>query len=190
MIHSPARLFVWQSEVAASDFPPVCAMTGQAAETWRKFTFRKTPPWAFWVGGIILAAALAERTSGFLPLTRASAKKLTTVTWTFGSMIPLAVFFWLIGIVLAFVPTGGSFVGLFLLLGLGALFAGVIGLFIGRTAIMPMGKILDPQPGYYQSVIELRNVHPAFVAAVQQHQHARYAQAYARQAVPLPPESK
>jgi hypothetical protein len=150
-------------------------MTGRPAETWRKFTFSKTPPWAFWVGGIILATALAERTTGYLPLTRASAMKLRTVTWTFGGLIPLAFFFWVVGIVLASVANAGAFVELFLLLGIGALFAGAIGLFIGRPAVMPSGKVLDPQPGHFESLIELRNVHPAFVAAVQQHQHARWA---------------
>ena len=147
-------------------------MTGAPAETWRRFTFSKTPPWAFWAGGIILATVLAERTTGYLPLTRASAMKLRTVTWTFGGLIPLAVFFWVVGIVLTAVANAGGFIGFFLLLGIGALFAGVVGLFIGRPAIMPSGKVLDPLPGHYESLIELRNVHPAFVDAVQQRQQA------------------
>ncbi len=148
-------------------------MTGRPAETWRKFTFSKTPPWAFWAGGIILATVLSKRTTGYLPLTRASAMKLRMVTWMFGGLIALALFFWVVGIVLVYVGSAGVIIELVFLLELGALFAGAIGLLIGRPAITPSGKILDLQPGYYESLIELRNVHPAFVAAVQQHQLAR-----------------
>ncbi len=176
MISAPNRVLIWQSQLAANEFPPVCAMTGQPAETWRKFTFRKTPPWAFWVGGVFLARALSERSSGYLPLTRSSVKKLRTVTWTFGGLIPLAFFLWAIGIVLSSVSSSqinSAIFWLLFLLGFGALFAGVIGLLIGRSAVNPVGKVLDRQPGYYESLIELRNVHPAFVAAVIKAQQAR-----------------
>ena len=60
MIYPSNRVQIWASQLAANDFPPVCAMTGAPAEAWRKFTFSKTPPWAFWAGGIILARALSE----------------------------------------------------------------------------------------------------------------------------------
>ncbi len=163
----PNRLLIWQSQFAANDFPPVCAMTGAPAETWRKFTVSKTPPWAFWVGGIILASALSERTTGHLPLTRASMKKLRTVTWTFGALIPLALFFWVLGIVLASVSTSAINSAIFELLFL------LGGLFLGRPAVGPQAKILERQPGHYESLIELRNLHPSFVAAVQQMQQAR-----------------
>ena len=170
------RVLIWQSQLAANDFPPVCAMTGSAAETWRKFTVSKTPPWAFWVGGIFLARALSERTTGYLPLTRASMKKLRTVTWTFGALIPLAVFFWVLGIVLASVSNSAISTEIFellFLLGLGALFGGIVGLFLGKPAVGPQAKILERQPGHYESLIELRNLHPNFVAAMQQRQQAR-----------------
>ncbi len=151
-------------------------MTGSQAETWRKFTFSKAPPWAFWVGGVILRAAMAEYTTGYLPLTKGSVKTLRTVTWTFAALIPLAFLFWVVGILVASVSNSsanGAMLEFLLLLGLGAFFAGVVGLLVGRSAIVPAAKIFNPRPGYPESLIELRNVHPAFVSAVQQLQRAR-----------------
>jgi hypothetical protein len=59
------------------------------------------------------------------------------------------------------------------------LFAGATGMFLGRGALGPRGALLEEQPGYYhQRLIELSNVHAAFVAAVQQHQQMRAQQAY------------
>ena len=147
-------------------------MTGAPAETWRKFTFSKSPPWAFWVGGVLLRAALAEHTSGYLPLTRASVNRIRTVTWIFGGLIPLAFAFFVVGVLV-----DGSLTLFFLLVGIGSLFAGLIGVLIGRSAVSPSAIIYDRQPGYYESLLELRNVHPSFVAAVQQHQQMRAQQA-------------
>ena len=43
----PDRVQIWASQLAANDFPPVCAMTGRPAETWRKFRFATPPDWAY-----------------------------------------------------------------------------------------------------------------------------------------------
>jgi hypothetical protein len=172
-----ASVLVWQTQLMANDFPPVCAVTGSPAETWQKFTFTKTPPWAFWLGGVILSAALAERVTGYLPLTHASAQRIRTLRWIFLGLILLGFVLWVVGFVVAANSTGPLWTGLFFL-GLGAMFAGVIGALLGRGAMGPRGKLLDQQPGYYQRLIELSNVHVAFVAAVQQHQQMRAQQAY------------
>ena len=150
-------------------------MTGQPAEMWRKFTFTKTPPWAFLVGGVLLSAALAERATGYLPLTHASAQKVNMVRWIFAGLLALGFVLWVVSFVVAANSTGPAW-GLLFLAGLGAMLAGVIGMLVGRGAMGPRGRLLDPQPGYHQRLIELSNVHPAFVAAVQQHQQARAAQ--------------
>ena len=47
MINRPDRIQIWASQLAANDFPPVCAMTGRPAETWRKFRFATPPDWAY-----------------------------------------------------------------------------------------------------------------------------------------------
>ena len=179
-----ASVQVWQAQLAANDFPPVCAMTGQPAEMWRKFTFTKTPPWAFFVGGVLLSAALAERVTGYLPLTHASAKKVNTLRWIFAGLIGLGFLLWVLSFVVAANTTGPGF-GLLFLAGLGAMFGGLIGLWFGRAMLGPTAKLFDVQPGQYQRLIQINNVHPAFVAAVQQHQQARAAQFAAQGRSPI-----
>ncbi len=177
MIGAPNKVLIWQPQLMANDFPPVCAMTGAPAETWQKFTFTKTPPWAFWVGGAILSAVLAERVSGYLPLTKASSKQVRTLRWIFLGLILFGFALFITSFAVA-AGTTGPLWWLPFLVGLGALFAGAVGMLIGRRAMGPTGKLLDQQPGQYHRLIELGNVHPAFVAAVQQHQQMRTQQAY------------
>jgi hypothetical protein len=183
LISPPNRVLIWEAQLTANDFPPVCAMTGAPAEMWRKFTFSKAPPWAFWVGGVILSAALAERFSGYLPLTRASARRIVLVRVAFVGLILLGFASWAIGVPVAANSSGGFYALLFLL-GLGAIFAGVIGILLGQSAMGPAGKLLDRQAGQYQRLIELRNVHPVFVAAVQHLQQMRAQHVYP---APVPP---
>jgi hypothetical protein len=155
-------------------------MTGAPAETWRKFSFSSAPPYAFWFGGLLVAALMSRRASGYLPLTRASAKKLRLYTWSLVAVMPVGAVVAFVGLVLAGSANGGGVVGtagvLGFGLGLAAILVGLIGLLVVRRALGPTGKIFEPQPGHYQSLIELRNVHPAFVASVQQLQQMRAQQ--------------
>jgi hypothetical protein len=177
LVRPPNRILVWQSQLSANDFPPICAMTGAPAETWRRLTITKYPPWAFWVGGILLANALSERITGHLPLTRASVTRIRIAKWLFGGLIPLAFVLWLIGIVvLSTNSTSEVNTAIFyfcFLLGFGALFGGMIGFILGRAAVGPTGRIMRSQPGQPEYLIEIRNVHPSFVSAVQQLQQSR-----------------
>jgi hypothetical protein len=181
LISAPNRVLIWQSQLAANDFPPVCAMTGAPAETWRKFSFSTAPPWAFWVGGVIVAALMSRRASGYLPLTRASVKRLRLFTWSFFGLLPLAVIFWIASAITSSVngPVWSAITSLLFVLGIGSIIVCLIGIVIARRLFGPTGKIFEPQPGQYESLIELRNVHPNFVAAVQQLQYARAQSAYA-----------
>ena len=88
----PDRVVVWASQLAANDFPPVCAMTGAPAETWRKFRFSTAPAWAAvfllllctGVGLLIVFLAIylvSRRASGYLPLTRASSRRVGLASW-------------------------------------------------------------------------------------------------------------
>ncbi len=182
-----ANVQVWQSQLVANDFPPVCAMTGAPAEMWRKFTFTNTPAWAF-LFGAIGAAAFSSRVSGYLPLTRQASKRITTIRWVFAGVAAAAVLFWIAGGVV--LPSGddqtrSTIAGVLFLLGFVAFIAGILGILLARSYYGPSARIIDrgrqPQP-----LIELRRVHPAFVAAVQQLQQARAAQFAAAQP-PAPP---
>jgi hypothetical protein len=144
-------------------------MTGAPAETWRRFSFSNAPQYSWWVGGLLSSATTARRASGYLPLTRGSAQSLRTTTWGIAGLVPLGFVFWIFAAIVPPAPFGF----LFLLLGVAAFIVGVVGLLIVRRTYGPLGKLLEPQPGHAESLIELRNVHPAFVAAVQQVQRDR-----------------
>jgi hypothetical protein len=105
--------------------------------------------------------------------------------WSLVALIPIGAVVALAGLTLAGASNGesvGTTIGVLgFVLGLATLIVGLIGLAIVRRTLGPTGKIFEPQPGQYQSLIELRNVHPAFVAAVQQLQQMRAQQAYPSQ---------
>jgi hypothetical protein len=60
--------------------------------------------------------------------------------------------------------------------GLLLLIAGLVGRLLVMRLICPRAKVMEPQPGQLDKLIELQNVNPAFVAAVYQMQTARTAQ--------------
>ena len=167
-----AKVQVWQSQLAANDFPPVCAMTGRQAETWRRFSFSTAPGWSFWVGGMLAAVLTARRASGYLPLTKASARNLRLLTWGLMGLLPLAVVLW----ITAALVQSGTIAFALVVFGMAALLVASLGLGIVRRLYAPTGKVLEPQPGFYQSLVELNNVHPAFVTAVQELQRMRARQ--------------
>jgi hypothetical protein len=196
----PDRVQVWASQLAANDFPPVCAMTGRPVETWRKFTFSTPPSWTYallpliclGVFGVAIAAAViysvSERATGHLPLTRSSSRTVGLAIWVPVALLIASPVAW----VLAFVFDSGSqspVFPTFFLLGAALLLAGLLGRLVGTPLIIPRARVNPMQYGQYDRLVEIRNVNPAFVTAVRQHQHARYAQAYPPQAPHLP-ESK
>lgn len=162
-------------------------MTGEPAETWRKFRFSDTPAWAlvflllicigigFFVS-LPLAHLVSRHASGKLPLTRASKRLLELPIWAGLASIV----FWAIDWVVAGIafsiqhdPTNptAAVAGLVLFyLGLPALVLGVvlleIGFQLGTLPYGPRAKLRKQQPGETERTIELRRVHPAFVAAV------------------------
>ena len=181
MIQQQSSVQVWRSQLEANDFPPVCAMTGAPAETWRKFRFITAPAWAYaflvlLLTGIglllifILMRAVSRTATGHLPLTRASSDRLRNANIA-GLGIALV---WLVLLVVGF-AAGDNGAGFFLL-GILVLFGLVIYWLLVRPRFGPKGTVLPIARGQQQSVVRLERVHPAFVAAVQQHQQARAAQ--------------
>ena len=175
-------------------------MTGRPAETWRKFTFSTPPTWTYallvliclGVVGLLIAAvivyAVSERATGHLPLTRSSNRIASLAFYTPIALVIASPVAWVIAIVFGGDSQSAVFPSFFFL-GIALLVVGLIGRLLGTPLINPRGKVFPVQPGQYDRLIEISNVSPAFVVAVQQHQHARFAQAYS-QPVPMPPESK
>ena len=193
MISPPDRVTVWQSQLAANDFPPVCAMCGAPAEAWRKFSFSTAPPWALLVGGVILATAMARRASGYLPMTRACVQKLRLIRWTFAGLLLLPFALWfaaaVVGSSLGSDPTWSGVATVLVLLGILLLLIGLLGVVLVRSMLGPTGKVMEQQYGQYEPVVELQRVHPTFVTAVLQMQQARAAQYASRGSSPFQPGS-
>lgn len=174
-------------------------MTGRPAETWRKFTFSTPPAWTyallvlicFGALGIAIAAAIiysvSERATGHLPLTKDSRRLVGLALWIPVGLIIASPIFWIAAFPLS--SAGSDLAGVFVWLGILALVFGLIGRLAITRFVGPGGKVFALQPGQYDRLVEISNVHPAFVTAVRQHQHARFAQGYGQQAAQLP-ESK
>jgi hypothetical protein len=185
------RVQVWASQLWANDFPPVCAMTGRPAETWKKFSFATPPDWAYallfliclggigFVGFVVTIALVSQRASGYLPLTRSSARTATLAFWIPVGILIACPACWLIALIVGAAgnndPTANGVAAAFVILGLVCLLAGLVGRLVITRLITPQAKVRTPAPGQTDRIVELRNVHPAFVTAVQQHQQARAA---------------
>src|SRR5712692_6770096 len=173
----PDRVQVWASQLAAGDFPPVCAMTGLPAETWRRFRFSTAPVWAIafvfllcvGIGFFVmlpLAYLVGRRASGRLPLTRRSKRLLELPMW--GAIVVLA-FTALVGIGAAVAFTRPydpanpwpQLAGIVLLsTGFVSLLAGGVllqmGLQLGGPLYGPRGKVMKQEPGQPDRLIELQ----------------------------------
>ena len=182
----PDRVSIWASQLAANNFPPVCAMTGKPAETWRKFNFTTPPTWVYallvliCLGGIgivafaIVNAMVSQRASGYLPLTRSSKRTVDLVIWVPVGLVIAWIVLWIAGLAaLSATPVDSQSAVPGILFGLGGLafIAGVVGRLVITKLVAPTAKVMEPQPGYTDKIVELRNVNPIFAAAVSQ-QHA------------------
>ena len=208
MIARPDRVLIWASQLAANSFPPICAMTGLPAETWRRFRFATPPAWAYvllvlaCIGGIgiipyaIVTVAIAHRASGYLPLTRASRRLVNLAFWVPLALLGLWLVFWFAAAVIGLLSgdkTLQTIAWLLFWLGVLALVAGLAGRLVVTRLVGPRAKVAEQLPGQRDKLVELRNVHPAFVAAIQQMQAtwaAQYAAQYAAQfaRAPGPPQ--
>jgi hypothetical protein len=162
-------------------------MTGRPAETWKKFKFATPPDWTYallilvCLGGLgfiaftIVVAVVSQRASGFLPLTRSSSRTVTLAFW-----IPVVLLItwpvsWAIAVIFRLSssdPTASAIAGVSFWLGVLFLVAGLIGRLVVTPLISPRAKVRELAPGQNDRIVELRNVHPLFVAAVVQRQQA------------------
>lgn len=188
----PDRIQIWASQLAANDFPGVCAMTGKPAETWRKFRFATPPQWAYallvlvCLGGIgiivyaIVLSTVAQRASGFLPLTHAARRRVELAIWVPVGLLIGWVVAWVVAVAVSPSPSdqssGSGLAAAFFFLGLLFLIAGLVGRLVIMRFLVPQARVSEPQPGYVDKIVELRNLHPNFVQAVQQLHASRLAQ--------------
>ena len=187
MSTAPDRVQVWSSQLWRNDFPPICAMTGRPAETWRRFKFATPPSWSYALlilvcfGGMgiiafaVVMALTAQRASGYLPLTRDSSRLVTLATFVPIGVMILAVVVWIAAIPVAASDTIGDAAGWLFLIGLLLLLSGLAGRLIVMPLLSPRAKVMEVAPGQNDRIVELRNMHPAFVAAVEQRQRERSA---------------
>lgn len=174
-------------------------MTGRPAETWKKFNFATPPQWAYallilaCLGGIgiiayaVVMAAIAQRASGFLPLTRGSRSAVDLAFWVPIGLMGLSLVMWIAAAIIglgSLDPTRDTIGAVLFWLGLLVLIAGIVGRLVITPLVGPRAKVREQIPGQYDKLVELRNVNPAFVAAVRQ-MHAGWAS----QEAPLPPMS-
>jgi len=185
------RIQIWGSQLAANDFPPVCAMSGRPAEIWKRFKFATPPQWAYallvliCLGGIgliiyaVVVSAVSQRASGFLPLTRSSRRTADLATWVPVSLLIAWAALWGVAAVIALSTTDdslGTLAGVCFWIGLLLMIAGLVGRLVITRLVIPQAKVMEPQPGYLDKLVELRNVHPNFVQALHQQQVTRLAQ--------------
>lgn len=202
MIAQPNQVRVWAAQLEHNDFPPVCAMTGRPAETWRKFNFSTPPAWTYallllvCLGGIgiivfaVVVYAVSEKASGHLPLTRQSNLTVALTQWIPAALLIAWPVTWVLGFVFASSPDSNGEFAVFFFLGLFLMVAGLVGRLVVKPMISPRGKVQALQPGYYDRLVEISNVSPAFTAAVHRQQQQRAPQPQAPNAFPNPEESK
>ncbi|HEV2415450.1 MAG TPA: hypothetical protein VGX27_11620 [Candidatus Dormibacteraeota bacterium] len=191
MVNPSVRLRVWASQLANDDFPPVCVYSGEPADAWwriRLFTpYRWAVPLVFlslllvigFVIGGALGYLLARRVSGHLPMRAQYARRLWMLPRVSAAILAAGVV--MLVAALHAPPLNNVVLGLagilaftvspiFILIGL----LGVqIGLQVAWNPLAPRGKVFARKPGDPDRIVEISNVHPAFVAAAQAMYSAR-----------------
>jgi hypothetical protein len=191
---------IWSSQLAAKDLPPICAMTGRPADTWRKFRFMTPSVWTILLLLPLVVLDLggprpkARQVSGHLPLAK-SAVQRAVLEESVVAFLPLGIIVGVTGIVIGRTnpdaPDLSAIARTLITLGLVLLVMFVVGAVL-RELVGLGAKVLAPPAGSEDQIVELRRVHPTFVAAVNQMHHARTSQSAATQhstGPPTPPVS-
>lgn len=169
----------------------MCALTGRPAETWRKFRFATPPQWAYallvliCLGGIgliiyaVVLSTIAQRATGHLPLTRGARRQVDLAIWVPAGLLIAWVVLWIVAVAVGAASSDQSGSGLATALfffGLLLLIGGLVGRLVIMRFLVIQAKVFEPQPGQFDKIVELRNVHPNFVREVQLAQSRRLAQ--------------
>ena len=164
--------------------------SGEPADSWWWFRPFTTYRWArpfllllilFIVGFVLtgpLAYVLATRAGGHLPMKAVYARRLWLVPRVSAAILGIGVLMFVVGLQ---APIGNVVLGLagvFLVFTSPiVILAGLIGVQIGLQVawnpLAPRGRIFKRKPGDPDAIVEISNVHPAFVVAAQQMYAAR-----------------
>jgi uncharacterized Tic20 family protein len=189
MVNRPDRVQIWASQLAANDFPPVCAMSGQPAETWRKFKFSTPPTWTYalliliCLGGIgiilyaVVVTLVSQKASGYLPLTKAARNRLNIFIGVVVALLPVSFIMFFVGLAVGSSSdsTSSAISVALVIVGVVLFVAFLVGA-LTRSLFGPGARVIEPALGQTDRLVELRRVHPAFVSAVQQQHAARMTQ--------------
>lgn len=108
------------------------------------------------------------------------------MTWLSFGLLPLMIVLWIAGAVVSanlHDNTWSTIAGILFFLGLFSFLGFIVCSLVLRPLVSPGANVMAHRPGEFDRLVELRRVHPAFVAAVTQVHQSRAAQ------VPLPPGS-
>src|SRR5258706_978575 len=136
-------------------------MTGAPSEVWRRFRFATAPAGSTWKLIGVFSISKERVISGYLPLTRKSARLLALVTWVPAIAIVAGAILAAVGAITTISSINSTVGGVLLLLGLMlAVGAGIL-MLLTRPFIGPQGRVIDSG-----SIVELSRVSPTFVSAV------------------------
>jgi hypothetical protein len=129
---------------------------------------------------VLITAAVSRRAGGWLPLTRSSRRKLRTVFWTFTGLLVggIAAGLWGLGAIVLAPEMQGPQTALglrLMVVGLTSFIMGALGQVAVRPRVGPQGIVTAQWVRGLGNVVDLRNVHPVFVIAVDRLQHQRAA---------------
>ena len=169
------------AQLAANDFPPVCAMSGQIAQLWFKFTFTTVPLWAY-AFGLIAVATFGRKATGYLPLTRSSRRTVLLPSWIAAGLVTIGVAMLVLSAGFETAQTHNGVSGTrWLLISGGVLMVltSLAAFVLIRRYAGPFGRVLKAR-GSEVELVELMGVHPKFVDAVEEVWRARRALESAR----------
>jgi hypothetical protein len=184
----PGTVAIWATDLETWTLPRVSVISGRPAEDWVTITYRTAPMEARVVSSAV-AAMVATSVRCHLPVTRSEKTSIQLVRW-FPRVLVLLVLVSIFGgcAECSLTPPDWSGVGAFLfLLGCLALVpALLLWKFVPDLAV-PRATVYETPP-YGAKLVELRNVSPAFIQAVEQLHLARH-EAYKQSPSPTQPPS-
>lgn len=171
------RIRVSPRQFEAGDFPPVCAFTGHPAETTGRVLCVEPGDWiviVIWLAiGIFVPRWKPRVAVGRLPFTLQARKAFSladTAIWTGALLTILAEIAGIWVFLSTKDPDIVAIARTLMVIGVVTAAAFLTGIVLSR-AVLPHGFVLYPE-GSAERVVELRRVHPVFVAAASQHQRS------------------